>query len=360
MQKKYLNNHINQHYCIVNSIEKYQVVVPQDVIKQAIKLIYFDQDYGNALDFVEAHVPKNSIEFLLFQARILASSGFFHKSRKISAELLKSDTFSRLFYLLDYANENLTLDLVNIGHKLRGSNQVEKSEQYMRSIFQAQIKRNLINRTTVIQQLINQSKSKLYLELGVFVGHNFLQIEATKKVAVDPDKKIQHTESLPNDSIFYEVTSDTFFENQMDPLLIEKFDVIFIDGLHTYQQSLHDVLNSLKYLKEDGVIVMHDCFPKSKSAAHPVMEEAQQMDGFNGFWNGDVYKTIIWLRSNRPDLEVSVLDADHGLGIIKKGKSQGYLTLTDQSIATMTYEEFANNPISLLNLKPKSYFNVWL
>lgn len=341
-------------------IGKYEDIVSIDKVKHALKLIYYQRDYGPALDFVHSELSINSIEYVLFRARILADTGNFAGAMVMSSELVKCDDLSRLFYLLDYANDNIVLDLVNIGHKLRGRDMIEKSDAYMKLVYKAQHQRKLITRTTVVQRLIDQSKDRLYLEIGVFVGHNFLQIDANKKVAVDPVCRIKHTDAFPGNALFYEVPSDQFFKEKMDDILDEKLDVIFIDGLHTYQQSLNDVLNALEFLKDDGVIVMHDCFPKTKAAAHPVQEEAQEMETFQGFWNGDVFKSILWLRSNRPDLEVLVLNADHGLGIVRKRKAESMLSLTDEAIEQMTYEEFAIQQISLLNLKPKEYFNVWL
>ena len=40
------------------------------------------------------------------------------------------------------------------------------------------------------------------------------------------------------------MTSDTFFKNNKD-----KFDVIFLDGLHTYEQTIKDINNAIKAFK---------------------------------------------------------------------------------------------------------------
>ena len=58
------------------------------------------------------------------------------------------------------------------------------------------------------------------------------------------------------------MTSDTFF-SQIEKAL--KFDVIFIDGLHTYYQCQKDVVNSLNHLNNNGVIFIHDLLPKNYS-----------------------------------------------------------------------------------------------
>ena len=49
----------------------------------------------------------------------------------------------------------------------------------------------------------------------------------------------------------HKMTSDEFFYNNND-----KFDIIFIDGLHQYEQVIKDVKNSLNCLTKNGII---DC-----------------------------------------------------------------------------------------------------
>jgi hypothetical protein len=77
---------------------------------------------------------------------------------------------------------------------------------------------------------------------------------------------------------------------------------------------------------------------------------------FSGTWNGDVWKTIVHLRSLRPDLDVFVLDTDHGLGIITKRKPQSTLPFTKDQIKKLTYEDFDKNRKEWLNLQPPDYF----
>ena len=77
----------------------------------------------------------------------------------------------------------------------------------------------------------------------------------------------------------YRGKSDDFFSNNK-----KKFDLIFIDGLHEYQQVRKDILNSIKCLKEGGFILVHDCLPRSISA--------QAVPRFRNIWTGDVWKAI--------------------------------------------------------------------
>ena len=63
-------------------------------------------------------------------------------------------------------------------------------------------------------------------------------------------------------------TSDDFFSLDAHKVFKEnKIDVAFIDGLHTYEQSLRDAVNCLKYLNKGGLHYIHDCNPQSEEAS---------------------------------------------------------------------------------------------
>ena len=213
-----------------------------------------------------------------------------------------------------------------------------------------------MNRTSIIQTLINFKKAKTYLEIGVHQGDCFLHIKATKKIAVDP--KILITKKKKHQ--YYEMNSDDFFEIKPKILSKKGLDIVFIDGLHTYEQSLKDVLNSLKYLNKKGTIVIHDCNPTSEAIAYPAksIEQADSLNlpGWEGKWSGNVWKTIVHLRSVFDNLRIFVLDCDYGLGIIARGKPEEKLYFTLQEIDNFTYNDLNNNREKFLNLKPASFF----
>lgn len=218
-------------------------------------------------------------------------------------------------------------------------------------------------RTDVIQLFLNSKNKPAYLEIGVKDGDNFFPIKANSKTAVDPDFAFSLKnrlrwiyKNLSNlTANYFEVTSDQYFQTEKK----QKMDVVFIDGLHTYQQSLRDVLNSLTILKDDGVIVMHDCNPPHKASAHPSNSPAEAaqvgLSGWTGEWCGDVWKTICYLRSTRKDLRVFVLDTDYGLGIITQGESDDLLNISEEFINSMTYDDLTKDREKILGLKNKNF-----
>ena len=108
-------------------------------------------------------------------------------------------------------------------------------------------------------------------------------------------------------------TSDEFFKENKN-----KFDIVFIDGLHTYDQVKKDILNSVNCLKENGIVLVHDCMPDSLSK--------QAVPRYRMIWNGDVWKAIVDLRQ-REDLEIFTCEMDQGIGVIKKEKNTSILEI---------------------------------
>ena len=109
------------------------------------------------------------------------------------------------------------------------------------------------------------------------------------------------------------MSSDNFFKNNQD-----KFDLIFIDGLHQYEQVKRDVYNSLKFLNDNGVILLHDCMPSS------FMRQAPKRS--SNIWNGDVWKNIVEFRT-LDQIDTYTIYADHGIGLILKRKNRNKLLL---------------------------------
>jgi len=226
-----------------------------------------------------------------------------------------------------------------------------------------------MNRTEVIQKILDKKRARSYMEIGVDFGDNFFPIKARKKIAVDPTFKFSAGTRLKWTlknyhnlfAQFHELSSDSYFANAN---AAPRIDVAFVDGLHTYQQSLKDVNNVLNHLNENGVIVMHDCNPPNSAAAYPAesLEHAASLNlpGWSNEWCGDVWKTICNLRSNRKDLRIFVLDCDYGLGIITRGNADTGLDFSNQMIDEMTYDTLSPDKDSILNLKGESFLYEFL
>jgi predicted O-methyltransferase YrrM len=151
------------------------------------------------------------------------------------------------------------------------------------------------------------------------------------------------------------MTSDEFFARHAALFEEGRIDAAFIDGLHTYEQSLVDVENCLRCLNDGGVILMHDCNPISEAMASPsaCYEEVvgRSAEGQPPEWTGDVWKTIVHLRS-REGFQVAVLDCDYGVGVIVKRPGAKHLAFAPETIRSWTYRDLEANRRELLDLQP--------
>jgi len=230
-----------------------------------------------------------------------------------------------------------------------------------------------MDRIQIVRNILEQTKGKTYLEIGAAQGGSFYRINAETKFAIDPHFEIKPGKKLKKwifsllklkEERLFEMTSDAFFLTKSGLLKKKKIDVALIDGLHTYEQSLKDVLNCLNYLSEKGVMVIHDCNPQSEVAAFPAssFEDVKNMrlDGWTGEWSGDVWKTIVHLRSIRKDLNVFVLDCDFGVAVVTKGNPENSLNYSTDEIKAMSYRNLEAERAMMLNLKPESYMREFM
>ncbi|AKK28966.1 biotin carboxyl carrier protein [Mycobacterium sp. EPa45] len=227
-----------------------------------------------------------------------------------------------------------------------------------------------VNRIRAVQQALAMRSNPVYLEIGVSRGQAFQRISADVKIAVDPAFRLtERTRELANAKgrvvEYFETTSDAFFDNEKSLLEQHPVDVALIDGLHTYEQVVRDVENTVRYLKDDGVIFLHDCNPPFELAGR----RAESWDEFMaqqsgplkiGIWNGDVWKAIVELRSTRPDLLVGVLKCDQGVGFVRKGTPETTLPYSPKQVEALTYADLKADRTRLLNLKPPRYLGEFL
>ncbi|MEL7423231.1 MAG: class I SAM-dependent methyltransferase [Bacteroidota bacterium] len=170
------------------------------------------------------------------------------------------------------------------------------------------------SRTEIINFLLSLTKGDTsYLEIGVRnPDHNFNHIIADKKHSVDPGI------AFKANPVDFTMTSDVFFQKLSKNEVLSndiKFDVIFIDGLHLAEQVDRDIENALKYVKEDGFIVLHDCNPPSEW--HAREQHNYRYTPARSFWNGTTWKAFLKWRCNASVYSCCV-DSDWGVGILAK------------------------------------------
>lgn len=180
----------------------------------------------------------------------------------------------------------------------------------------------------ILNYIIKQSRFNSYLEIGINKpAANFEHIKCKFKIGVDPNPKARAS---------FEGTSDEFFRTNTN-----KFDLIFIDGLHTAEQVKKDFQNSLEVLNYAGVIVLHDTCPSNEMYAKPVRGTLKK-------WNGDVYRMLPDIQ----DMDFATLNFDdNGLTVVR---GEGYVQRD-----FIEWDEFSNDKNKWLNLMNWEQFKMW-
>ncbi|KUH80892.1 MULTISPECIES: class I SAM-dependent methyltransferase [unclassified Mycobacterium] len=232
-----------------------------------------------------------------------------------------------------------------------------------------------MNRIEAVQLALDQRASRVYLEIGVNQGMAFRCITTDEKIAVDPVFKMsarsrELSDAKARATHYFETASNDFFANETALLEERKVDVALIDGLHTYPQALLDIENTLQFLRDDGVIFVHDCNPARAFIGCPATSYADFLEQnrwrrlvgrvFYLPWSGDVWKAIVHLRSARDDLRVIVLDCDRGVGVVRKGTPESRLSYSEAEIKSLDYADLAADRDRLLNLRPPAYLQEFL
>ena len=129
--------------------------------------------------------------------------------------------------------------------------------------------------------LISFYKPEKILEIGTHLGHSLNSMACAKgynnldKTVIDTvdiydvnvsnryiknhkiysPKKILKANNVYKNVNFVKDGSDIFFKNNKT-----NYDMIFIDGNHTINQVLKDIINSLNCLNKNGIIILHDYY----------------------------------------------------------------------------------------------------
>ncbi len=163
-------------------------------------------------------------------------------------------------------------------------------------------------RSEIVQSLLDLFDAPHYLEIGVHEGVTFKALRAAKKVAVDPEFLFDTKAAAGSGGVvidYHEMTSDEYFGRVADPH--SPFDVVFLDGLHTFDQTLRDLMNAMLVLKHRGIIVVDDVMPNSYQASLANPADVGEVRAYMAAqdprllgdlaWMGDVFKIPFYVQS---------------------------------------------------------------
>lgn len=199
-----------------------------------------------------------------------------------------------------------------------------------------------MERHRVIQSILDLYINPKYLEIGVEQGVTFHKLRAAMKYAVDPQFNFDanNAAKVNSNSRYFEVSSDKFFvELNWDV----KFDVIFLDGLHTFDQTLRDLMNAAAHLANGGVIVIDDVMPVSFASSIGSLTDLyayrRAIPSTDSTWMGDVYKLVFFIANAMPSFSYASVQENRNQTLLwrKKREVPFGVQLKIETIASMSY-----------------------
>ena len=205
-----------------------------------------------------------------------------------------------------------------------------------------------MDRSSVVQEVLNLFDQPRYLEIGVDTGDTFRFVSAAQKIAVDPQFKFELPPNSP-DIRYYPITSDQYFATECP--VTQKFHVVYIDGLHTFEQCLRDFMNALVHLEAAGVIIVDDILPVSYHSSLSSLDLAFRVRDHlapgievarrDNTWMGSVYKLAFFVDAFAQQCSYATVQENHGQ-LILWIDPRSETALTDRPIRDLASLEFVD------------------
>lgn len=180
------------------------------------------------------------------------------------------------------------------------------------------------NRIAVLNLLLQKYSNPAYLEIGCASDLSFNSMSALDKTGVDP-----------NEGGNVRKTSDDFFKDNK-----KSYDLIFIDGLHTYSQVRVDIINALNCLRLGGAIVLHDMLPRNWKESNVPRINLESS-------TGSVWKVAFELIKTE-GIDFNIIKIDHGVGVLIKKMENIEMKNYENWLSEKEFKYFYEN----LNLLP--------
>jgi hypothetical protein len=207
------------------------------------------------------------------------------------------------------------------------------------------------SRASVVQGLLALFAAPSYLEVGVSKGVTFHRIEAGRKVAVDPTFRfdVEAARKENPTATYHEVPSDTYFGSVIAP--DERFEVIYLDGMHTAEQTLRDLLNALFHLTPGGIVVLDDVKPTSHLAAvrdpRRLARLRKALGSTEGSWMGDVYKVVYFIDTFLQQLSWRTVAENHGQAVVWRARRPRVPERRIEVVGTKSFDDLTLEPAVL-------------
>lgn len=201
-----------------------------------------------------------------------------------------------------------------------------------------------MNTAQRINTIARQFRMENYLEIGVEKGITFRDVMIERKTAVDIDFRFDY-QSLASPQVkFYAGPSDDFFR---DTASGAPFDLIFIDGLHHFEQVFRDFTNALARSHDQTIIIVDDVFPVDVFSSLRSNSLQARLDydpqSERRAWHGDVFRFVFMLNQFFPAYSYSTTRPEDG-------NPQTYIYRSPRTVQ--------HPPKSLLAIEHMNYFEL--
>jgi predicted O-methyltransferase YrrM len=162
--------------------------------------------------------------------------------------------------------------------------EIERMEGYGEYLVDGYRVNYLFGLNELCQKYIKSNFSILELGVNNGVSTNLFAKYSKSVVAVDIQKTKKFEKVLLNNNnvSFHQMRFSDFYRiNRI------KFDFIYIDGSHEYEDVKLDIYNSMKFLKKGGIISGHDY----NSSCNGVVEAVNE-----NFKNIEIFEDSSWLK----------------------------------------------------------------
>lgn len=213
----------------------------------------------------------------------------------------------------------------------------------------------LKRRSDRLNQLATINQSSKYLEIGVSKGVTFNAINIKNKVAVDPKFKFKTKEYATENIVFLEISSDEFFKNYAKGF--ESFDLIYIDGLHTFEQTFRDFCASVSLAHSQTIWLIDDTCPGSYAQAQSSVQNYAKLRRFSQekdvSWMGDVFKVVTAIHDFFPQFSFATFP-DHGQTVVWNQWRADFEPLWNslETISRLEYLDFVELQETLFKREP--------
>lgn len=195
-----------------------------------------------------------------------------------------------------------------------------------------------MNRKNILIDLVKAFNFKSYLELGLRDRETtFNHIPCKIKTSVDINPVCKPDFCGKTDDFFKVLNG------------FDKYDLIFIDACHKAESVYKDLMSSVKYLSEGGVIVLHDTLPiKFENTA-------------NKLDNGTAWKVVPYVLKNHPELHICTIpETKCGCSVVIKNYSLKREVLFQEFNLFLDYDTMDENRVKSQNLISYNHLFDWI